>query len=141
MEENHKPEPNVKKHLASLHKRIQHKYMEMQKRLEKSKSVDSISNLSDDFSHSDLTYSSMDDLRETEEVFVREKDMKTESLIIERCHSHSATTHDLEFVEASFAEFDDSRNSSGDWENVETESIPKIYLEVDHVDTRNSMES
>lgn len=39
----------TKRHFASLHSRIQNKYEQMQKRLEKSKSFDSITALNEDF--------------------------------------------------------------------------------------------
>lgn len=43
--------------LAKLHERIQNKYMEMQRKLNKSRSVDSISTLSDEYSFKQNRYS------------------------------------------------------------------------------------
>lgn len=124
MEEQQRQDNNVKKHLASLHRKIQHKYIEMQKRLEKSKSVDNISSLSDEFRHKDFTYGSMSDLTESDEVFLSEV-IETQSSVIENIHIHrqDSTTRDVEYIEASFAEAEITRNTSEEWEKINNDVV------------------
>ncbi|XP_046968919.1 multiple C2 and transmembrane domain-containing protein-like isoform X2 [Vanessa cardui] len=49
MENERKTERLTKKHIAKLHDKIQYKYEEMQRKLEKSKSIDFLTNLNDDY--------------------------------------------------------------------------------------------
>lgn len=102
MAEGVKPENNIRRHISRLHERIQNKYMEMQKKIEKSRSVGSLSNLSDTYSYKESEYSSETDLRHIDdELFPNEK-VKTQSVTVEEVHQQSPISREIECIEASF---------------------------------------
>ncbi|KAL0822718.1 hypothetical protein ABMA28_004735 [Loxostege sticticalis] len=102
MAEGVKPENNIRRHISRLHERIQNKYMEMQKKIEKSRSVGSLSNLSDTYSYKESEYSSETDLRHIDgELFPNEK-VKTQSVTVEEVHQQSPISCEIECIEASF---------------------------------------
>ncbi|XP_028178030.1 multiple C2 and transmembrane domain-containing protein-like [Ostrinia furnacalis] len=122
-----KPDNNVRRHIFRLHERIQNKYIEMQKKLEKSRSVGSISNLSDDFSYKESIYSSELDIRETEdEVFRCESSYVTQTVTVEEIRRSSAIPHEIEYIEATFAEIE---NESSVTEHDEEEILEDKSLE------------
>ncbi|XP_026486785.2 multiple C2 and transmembrane domain-containing protein-like [Vanessa tameamea] len=69
MENEQKTERVTKRHIAKLHEKIQHKYEEMQRKLEKSKSIDFLSNLDDDYKfQSQKKFVSVSDLSDVDQV-------------------------------------------------------------------------
>ncbi|XP_075978755.1 multiple C2 and transmembrane domain-containing protein-like [Anticarsia gemmatalis] len=80
-----------RRHFAKLHERIQNKYIEMQRRLEKSKSVDSLSTLSEDYVFVDNKYASSMDIRDSD-VLINGNSQNNlrHSVIIEEVNSNDA---------------------------------------------------
>lgn len=99
--------------LARLHEKIQNKYHAMQRRLNKSRSVDSIATLSDEYSfkqnryslNSDLSvnFSSNTDFEELNEVFESEKRYERYNIIIEHIKERVAVEESF-YDEASISE-------------------------------------
>ncbi|KAL0872114.1 hypothetical protein ABMA27_004534 [Loxostege sticticalis] len=102
MAEGVKPENNIRRHISRLHERIQNKYIEMQKKIEKSRSVGSLSNLSDTYSYKESEYSSETDLRHIDDELFSNEKVKTQSVTVEEVHQQSPISREIECIEASF---------------------------------------
>ncbi|CAH0398647.1 unnamed protein product [Chilo suppressalis] len=131
--------PAKKKHFIKLHEKIQTKYMEMQKRLEKSRSVDSLSIASDDFNYKESRYSSNCDLRESDEVSVNldvvykvEEQPIIEEKIIQNAVLQAVEGIDIRFSDGEISIFKENNITDEDWEKVEPD---------EYVDSRASLES
>ncbi|KAM3966295.1 multiple C2 and transmembrane domain-containing protein [Aphomia sociella] len=100
----HKP---LEQHFARLHEKIQNKYSEMQKRLEKSKSVESLMAITGDPSFNKLKCVSTNDLSEFDNVFFcdqnKENGLIRHSLIIEDVNKQDATLEEVTYKEASIS--------------------------------------
>ncbi|XP_059054040.1 multiple C2 and transmembrane domain-containing protein-like [Achroia grisella] len=97
------------KHFSRLHEKIQNKYSEIQRRLEKSKSVESLSTVSSDLSFTDLKYASTFDLTEAEDEFGDQNkgnDMLIHRIIVEDINNQNATLEEVKFKEASVSQLD-----------------------------------
>lgn len=85
------------KHFAKLHEKIQTKYADMQKRLEKSKSVDTLTSLKDDFSYKEQRSVSNANLLEPDEYDNVEIDRHslTRTVIVEEVVRRNARFYNL----------------------------------------------
>ena len=96
-----------KSHFARLHARIQNKYEEMQRRLEKSKSVDSLSSLKEDYVYKEPRYASSADIDRLDSVnndITFEKRSIKYSIIEEEIHKNDARFQYLTARESSVSE-------------------------------------
>ncbi|XP_013190823.1 multiple C2 and transmembrane domain-containing protein [Amyelois transitella] len=97
------------KHFAKLHERIQNKYNEMQKKLEKSKSVDSLTILSDDHLYQEnLKYASTNDLS-VKDVFNENESRNyplMHSVIVEDINKREIIYTDINYEEVSVPEYE-----------------------------------
>ncbi|KOB74242.1 Multiple C2 and transmembrane domain-containing protein 1 [Operophtera brumata] len=109
MEEKKEVNDFKKKHFAKLHEKIQSKYDEMQKKLEKSKSVDTLATLKDDYNYKEQRYSSNDNLRESDEYDSVEIDRHSLSrtVIVEEVATRNARFHDVHRAESISESIDD----------------------------------
>ncbi|XP_026762562.1 multiple C2 and transmembrane domain-containing protein-like isoform X2 [Galleria mellonella] len=100
------------KHFSRLHEKIQSKYSEIQRRLEKSKSVESLAAISDNQLFNKLKYASAIDLTENNEMYIDDHNNDfhnlIHSIIVEDVNNRKATLEDVNFKEASI-----SRSYSG----------------------------
>lgn len=104
--------PIKKKHFAKLHEKIQNKYFEMQKKMEKSKSIDALTTVSDDYLHKDYPrVASVSDLRD--ETFnsdntnsdSEQNNSIMQSIIVENVYRQDVTYTEIDYKEASVSEF------------------------------------
>lgn len=109
MEEKKEVSDFKRKHFAKLHEKIQSKYDEMQKKLEKSKSVDTLATLRDDYNYKEQRYSSNDNLRESDEYDSVETDRHSLSrtVIVEEVTTRNARFHDVHRAESISETIDD----------------------------------
>ncbi|KAG6461660.1 hypothetical protein O3G_MSEX012768 [Manduca sexta] len=95
-----------RKHFAKLHERIHIKYEQMQRKLEKSRSVDTLPTLEDNFSYKEL-FVKDDENKELDEIF-KQSEKVTQSLehlvVVEDRHRHDASYQLLDLKEASISE-------------------------------------
>lgn len=93
--EEKKESHDMKIHFAKMHAKIQHKYDEMQRKLEKSRSVDALSTLHDDFNYKDRS-SSSENLRESNDYDNTEIDRNlTQQVTVEDVVTRNAKFKDI----------------------------------------------
>lgn len=100
-------EPLKKSHFARLHARIQNKYEEMQRRMEKSKSVDELSSLKEDYVYKEPRYASSADIHKIDSMnndIPFEKHAVRYSVIEEEIHRNDAHFQYLTARESSVSE-------------------------------------
>lgn len=97
-----------KRHFAKLHERIQNKYEEMQRKIEKSKSVDSLSSLKEDYVYKEPKYASSADINriDTSNDMLRQKNTVKYSVIEEEIHKNDASFHYITIREASISDYE-----------------------------------
>lgn len=97
-----------KTHFAKLHERIQRKYEEMQWKLEKSKSVDVLSTLKDDYAFKEIKFAStLDITAESDEIFEEVQNhssLEKHTLLIKDMNRNDANLEYVDFKEASISE-------------------------------------
>ncbi|CAG5025138.1 unnamed protein product [Parnassius apollo] len=120
----------AKKHFPKLHERIQNKYIEMQKKIEKSKSIDMLTSLNENFVYTEpRRYMSTSDIRnDTQENFDNiesGKKLVRKTLVIENMQENSAIYQDIYFNEAIVNEssLDIKQNGIFESEDNQSESI------------------
>lgn len=97
-----------KSHFARLHEKIQNKYEEMQRKLEKSKSVDSLSSLREDYVYKEPRYASSADINRIDinNDIPLEKHGVKYSIIEEEIHKNDVAFQYVTVREASISESD-----------------------------------
>lgn len=120
-------EPLKKRHFSKLHERIQNKYMEMQRKLEKSKSVDSLSTINDDYVFADNRYASNTDLSELDEIISRNFDQKSvkHNVILEEVKINEAN---LQFVDTMQVNLTESEAVAYESNENENDSITNKFF-------------
>lgn len=108
MEEVRRDDDSLKKrHFARLHERIQSKYVEMQRKLEKSKSVDSLSSLKEDYVYKEPRYASSSNISmidETPKEMPSENHSVKHSVIIEEIYNNNTSLQYVNVREAGISE-------------------------------------
>uniref|UniRef100_A0A1E1WSA3 Uncharacterized protein n=1 Tax=Pectinophora gossypiella TaxID=13191 RepID=A0A1E1WSA3_PECGO len=86
-----------KKHFARFHERIFNKYAEMQKKLDKSRSMECLPSSVDDYDNNSLRHS-ICDIQELEEMYQERSDMNTvkHKIIVEDVNQQNVKVYDLE---------------------------------------------
>lgn len=96
-----------KSHFARLHERIQNKYEEMQRKLEKSKSVDSLSSLKEDYMYKEPRCASSADINRIDmNNEPLEKNSVKYRIIEEEIHKNDASFQYVTVRESSISESD-----------------------------------
>ncbi|XP_041987582.1 multiple C2 and transmembrane domain-containing protein-like [Aricia agestis] len=124
MESVSRPEATItKKQFARIHERIQNKYEEMQKRLEKSKSIDMLQNVGVDFDYKNNKKSSVYDTNEVDDVFVMSKNSNDKHVNTNNANKYNAVFEDVKVKEAiitksvSLLSLNDKDSDGEDFEN------------------------
>ncbi|KAJ8716260.1 hypothetical protein PYW08_013545 [Mythimna loreyi] len=128
-----------KSHFARLHERIQIKYEEMQRKLQKSKSVDSLSSLKEDYVYKEPRYASSADINKIDTMnndIPQEKQSVKYSVIEEEIHKNDATFQYVVVRESSISE---SEVTSSPFETKENDSDTNRFFGDDF--NRLSLES
>lgn len=101
-----------RKHFAKLHQKIQNKYEEMQKKLEKSKSVDALPSLEENYVYKHEKSASNFDVREIDEIFGENEhsNHQTQHRIFEEENVHKNSAH-FEYVETKESSVSESESS------------------------------
>ncbi|KAJ8713341.1 hypothetical protein PYW07_013711 [Mythimna separata] len=137
-----------KSHFARLHERIQTKYEEMQKKIQKSKSVDSLSSLKEDYVYNEPRYASSADINRIDMMnndTPPEKQSVKYSVIEEEIHKNDATFQYVVVRESSISEsevtpspFEPKENESDtnrffgdDFNRLSLESLNEVARESD----------
>ncbi|XP_050351847.1 multiple C2 and transmembrane domain-containing protein-like [Nymphalis io] len=144
MENERKTERLTKKHIAKLHEKIQYKYEEMQRKLEKSKSIDFLSNINDDFkfqnrkpfvSVNDLT--NVDQVQRDNSVSVNRSNLYVETNVLQD-KQKDATFEDILYKEAIVTESDSMTNTCDNYSEYEND-FENVFFSKDFFKT--SLES
>ncbi|XP_068618547.1 multiple C2 and transmembrane domain-containing protein-like [Battus philenor] len=136
MDDVHKEEYSniAKRHFPKLHERIQNKYNEMQKKIEKSKSIDMLTSLNDNFIYMEpKRHLSLEDDRKENEVFFNSvengKKLKREVMTVKNMEKVSATYQEITCNEIIVTEHESSVTEYEKFESEnEDNSTEKIFL-------------
>ncbi|XP_026732354.1 multiple C2 and transmembrane domain-containing protein-like isoform X2 [Trichoplusia ni] len=126
MEQAPKTDSLTRRHFARLHERIQSKYDEMQRKLEKSKSVDSLSSLKEDYVYKDNRYAtSNNDIS------------KMEEMTNDTSHKKSHVKHSIIIEEIREYDNDSDANKffGDDFSKLSLESLNEVARESDECQT------
>ncbi|CAH0584122.1 unnamed protein product [Chrysodeixis includens] len=153
MEQISKTDSLKKRHFARLHERIQSKYDEMQRKLEKSKSVDSLSTLKEDYVYKDERYAtSINDISKIDEMTnetSHKKNYVKHSIIVEEIRGkdvaneydtlRQASISESERTPITFAEYDNDSDTNkffgDDFSRISLESLNEVAKESDENQT------
>ncbi|XP_047027144.1 multiple C2 and transmembrane domain-containing protein-like [Helicoverpa zea] len=143
-----------KSHFARLHERIQNKYEEMQRKLDKSRSVDSLSSLKEDYVYKEPRYASCADINNIDTTMKRqdvpfERHSVKYSVIVEEIAKNDASLQYISARQASISESEptptikcgnendsDSNQFFGDeFSKLSLESLNEVAKESDEYQT------
>lgn len=132
----------IRKQFAKLHERVQSKYDEMQRRLEKSKSTDMLSTLNDDYTYKEeRQYVSVNDLSKIDEEVMKMpengKTMFTRDVISEKIYfRNNVILKEIFYNEATITESGshssvcDKSESENDDKSIENHFFGNNYLNI-----------
>ncbi|CAB3259672.1 unnamed protein product [Arctia plantaginis] len=116
-----------RRHFSKLHERIQNKYMEMQRKLEKSKSVDSLCTINDDYVFMENKYASNTDISDIDDIMSGNFNQKCvkQNVILEEVKINEANLQSVNAEQVNIAESDAVAYESNKNEN---ESITNKFF-------------
>lgn len=134
-----------KTHFPKLHERIQNKYIEMQKKIEKSKSIDMLNTLSDNLIYTERKrYFSTDDVSngKQDHTVKNGKKIRTETMSIENTRKTSAIYQDIHVNEVVVTEIEENGDQKEKTDSENEENLPeKIFLSDMSPFSKTSIES
>ncbi|CAK1586363.1 unnamed protein product [Parnassius mnemosyne] len=135
----------AKKHFPKLHERIQNKYIEMQRKIEKSKSIDMLTSLNENFVYTEpRRYMSTSDIRsdtpENFDNFENENKLLRKTMFIENMQENSAIYQDIYFNEAIVTELSSDIKQNGIFESEDNLSEKVFFSNMSNL-SKTSLES